>query len=638
VSSFDIHEPIHLQDGISYHFIEQRSGIIRLRSDADGSHRDLHIAEIAQQIVGLPIELSASPRAIERLPHKDQKRVMTIAQHINEVATGKHPDFDEPRPQYDPALHSQNARRDAKLKELLQLGIPMSTATFGRKLAAFRAEGSAGLIDHRLLRKAGPLAEIQGPVLEALQIVIADQKNRSTGTKSRLIKETKDLLEEKFPLGGYKMPADSSMYRYIKHLTVDQHTTGSAKTRRSAANRPNLTFTTKTATLPGGEVQVDTTTLDMLIRTPSGDTVRPLVTVMFDKATRLVIAHTIRLAGTKGVDHAALLLQALTPPQNRPDKTEFRAAVQRANPHAKLLPPEQRRQLEARRPFVFPRKILMDNGRDYVGNTFIAALEKFGIDVAYSPPHTPTTKSNVERNFGSINTLFAQYQPGYTGGSPENRGYKVEDENHYDVFALYEVLDDWILNVWNRRPHGGLRDRLHPTRKLSPNEAYDAASEITATFKLPLTKKDYIDLLPSHWRAIKATGVQIQTRQYDSVELHPLRNKKSVHASQKHNWEVKVDPYNVNVAWVGGEDGAWIECQIRTWDHDSFPHVEDSAVFRPRERDRALVANVNSASSGTAGHLPTSHNQTPMAQIEATQDEEIIGESADLFTDEMDYE
>jgi putative transposase len=635
MSSFDIHEPIQLQDGISYHFIEQRSGIIRLRSDADGSHRDLHIAEIAQQIVGLPIEVSASPRSIELLPKKGQQRIMTIAEHIDEVATGQHPDHDVPRPQYDPLAYSQNARRDAKLRELRELGIPMSTATFARKLKAYREKGSAGLIDQRLLRKSSPLGESIGPVLEALEIVIADQKNRSTGTTSRIIKETKELLEAKFPLGGYKMPADSSMYRYIKLLTIDQHTTGSAKTRRSAANRPNLTFSTKTATLPGGEVQVDTTTLDLLVKTPSGEVMRPLVTVMLDKATRLIIAHTIRLEGTKGVDHASLLLQALTPPQNRPDKTEFRAAVQRANPQAKLLGPEERRRLEARRPFIYPRKVLMDNGRDYVGNTFIAALEKFGIDVAYSPPHTPTTKANVERNFASINTLFAQHQPGYTGGSPENRGYKVENENLYDVFALYEVFDDWILSVWNKRPHSGLRDRLHPTRKLSPNEAFDAASELTATFQLPLTPKDFIDLLPSHWRAIKSTGVQVDTRVYDSEELHPLRNTKSAHAAQKFGWEVKVDPYNIRVAWVGGRDGQWIECELRNWEQNDFPHVEDMLFPNRRAENRSVVATINSASTGTAGHLPTSRHQTPLQVIEA-QREEIIGESADPFTGEID--
>ena len=633
--SFDIHEPIPLRDGITYHFVGQAGGIIRLRSDADGSHQDLHIAELAQQIVGLPIDVSALPRSIELLPSRLQKKVMSLAEHINEVATGIHPDFERPRPQYDPQLHSQNARRDAKLGELLKLGIPMSTATFARKLKAFREQGSAGLIDQRMVRKAGPLGELRGPVLEALEIVIANQKDRSTGTKGRLIKETKDLLEAKFPLGGYKMPADSSMYRYIQTLTVGKHTTGSARTRRSAANRPNLTFTTKTATLPGGEVQVDTTTLDVLVRTPSGAITRPLVTVMFDKATRLIVAHTIRLDGTKGVDHASLLLQALTPPQNRPDKTEYRMAVQRANPKAKLLPPEERMRLEAARPFVYPRKVLMDNGRDYVGNTFIAALEKFGIDVAYSPPHTPTTKGNVERNFGSINTLFAQYQPGYTGGGPEWRGYKVEKEELFDVFALYELFDDWILNVWNKRPHGGLRDRLHPTRKLSPNEAFNAASELTSTFQLPLTTKDYIDLLPSFWRTISATGVQVQTREYDSPELHPLRSKKSIHAHQKGAWEVKIDPYNVHMAWVGTNDGEWIQCTLRDWNQNWYPHVEDTVVTKHRELDRLVVATVNSASTGTAGHLPTSEPRA--AEIEAADEEEIVVEVIEMFSEEMDY-
>jgi putative transposase len=624
--------PILLNDGITYQFVGESGGMIRLRSDADGEYSTLHIAEFSSRIPVQPEDDFRSPATFAHIPKKVRKNVLSLAEHLDEVLTGIHPDFDTPRPQYDPAVHSQNARRDAKLVEFRELGTPMSTATFARKLKTYREQGAAGLIDGRSLRKDGPLGAINDEFLDALTYVMANQKDRSTGSRGRLIKEARARVVKEYGMNVIPVPSESSMYRYIKALDVNQHTTGSAKTRRSLANRPDLTFTSRTATLPGAEVQVDSTTLDMFVRTSNGKAERPILTILFDKATRCIIAHTIRFTATRGVDHVALLAQALVPPQNRPDKTEFRAFIQRMNPQITLLSANERKKLELDRPFIRPRTILMDNGRDYVGAPFIAALQKFKIDALYSPPHTPTTKANVERNFGSMNSLFAQHQPGYTGNSPENRGYKVENQDLMDVYALHELFDDWVLKVWNTRRHGGLRDRVYPSLKLTPVQMYKAAAALTSTFELPLTRHDYIELLPSHYRVITSTGIRIHGRDLDSAELHPLRNIKSSDVRNGRKWEVKIDPYNPSVAWVRSPENNWIEIRLRTADFALYPHLEDMELSA-KEQERIDLATISAAVSGTPIHLPLDALVQPTTA--STDDDTPV--ALPLFDEEMDF-
>jgi putative transposase len=598
-------EPIELTDGSSYMFVGQSGSVVRLRNSASGQYQDMHIAELSQKVVGMPQSFVPSTRPFESLAKKDQQKATGMAHHIQEILTGVNPDREETLAAYDLATTTQNQRIDAKILELKSKGQSSSRATLLRKIKAYREQGASALADHRKYRSQGPLDNLHPDLYDALCDVIDDQTNRSTGTKQRLIDETRKLLLKRHAAEAPPMPSPASMYRYIDVLTKGKHTTESASTRRSAANRPKGVFNSRTELLPGNEVQVDSTTMDVFVRNGRGKAVRPVLTVMIDRATRIVCAFTLRFEGTKAVDHVLLLAQALTPPQNRPDNSAFRHAVQRMNPNVPLMPHDERKFHEARRPFIHPRRVVMDNGKDYISHAFEAALEMHGIDISYSPPHTPTTKAIIERNFGSIASLFTQYLKGYTGRSPERRGYKVEDEGIMDIYALHELLDDWLLKEWNHRSHKGLRDRMDPSIGLTPYAMFTAASRITSNLETTLTRDNYIAMLPTVYRNITDTGVVYNHRQFDSVDLNALRNKRSDVARKKGKHEVKLDPYNPMFAWVKNPQGGWIECTWRNFDADLYPHLEDrdfDIADEEEDDDRRDVAIVTSILTGTPLH------------------------------------
>lgn len=129
---------------------------------------------------------------------------------------------------------------------------------------------------------------------------------------------------------------------------------------------------------------------------------------------------------------------------------------------------------------------------------------------------------------------------------------------------MQELLDEWLVATWQNREHDGLRDPLHPGRSFTPNEKYAALVEACGYVPVALSAEDYIELLPSTWRAVNDYGIRIKRRTYDAPGL--IRRQHSGVAEKKGLWEVHHDPYDISRIWVRNHhgEGEWIEA---TWKH-----------------------------------------------------------------------
>ncbi|BFO23196.1 hypothetical protein SHKM778_95840 (plasmid) [Streptomyces sp. KM77-8] len=74
------------------------------------------------------------------------------------------------------------------------------------------------------------------------------------------------------------------------------------------------------------------------------------------------------------------------------------------------------------------------------------------------PPANGPAKGHVERGFGSINTEFCQWLPGFTGSRVGERGSRLEQERLWTVSELQALWEEFLVH-WHHRPHEGLR---HP--------------------------------------------------------------------------------------------------------------------------------------------------------------------------------
>jgi hypothetical protein len=334
--------------------------------------------------------------------------------------------------------------------------------------------------------------------------------------------------------------------------------TGSARTRRSLAARPDGPFSTLQPSAPGELMEIDSTPLDVLVRLDDGVEGRAELTAMIDVATRTVTAAVLQ-PSAKAADASVLLARTVTPEPMRPGWAKALAMSASALPHRRLSDIDARMEAAAARPVIIPDTIVADHGKVFMSRNFRASCAWLGISLQPARKATGTDKPHIERTLGSVATLFAQFAAGYTGRSPEYRGRGDGQRAVWSLRELQELLDEWIIAAWQNRPHDGLRDPLHPGRAFTPNEKYAAMAEAAGYVPVALTAGDYVELLPARWHAVNAYGIKVNRRTYDGEELNPFRQQPSGVKAHKDLWEVHSDPYDISRIWVRDHwNGGWV--------------------------------------------------------------------------------
>ena len=553
---------------------------------------------------------------LSQLPAAVAEQARWWEQHILEVVTGLRPDAGigaVPRPEYDPATRSMRQREIAKIAELSAAGHQAGLSTFQRLRREYETEGLWGLVDHRSARQSAAGGRVDPRVVDAVRQAVSEETSKSTGTRGRLRRRVEQILAETHGLDASVMPARTTFYRLAGRVSQGRHTFGSARTRRSVARQPAGPFGTVSAARPGEWMQVDTTPLDVRVVLDNGLLDRAELTWVIDLATRTITAAVLRPAA-KAVDAALLLARTLTPEPMRPGWPDALRMSRSVLPHHRLAGIDQRLQHAAARPVIVPETIVCDHGMVYMSQTFRNACRAMGISIQPTHKGSPWEKGTVETSFNSAGTLFAQYVAGYVGNSVEHRGEHADQEAAWPVVELQELLDEWIVAVWQNRPHDGLRDPLAPGTALTPNEKYAALVETAGYVAVPLSADDYIELLPVTWRVINSYGIRLGRRTYDGKALNPHRRQHSGITAKKGLWEVYHDPYDVTRIWVRNHhDGGWITVP---WTHlktSPAPFGELAwqharKLLAARGRDRATEQEIALAVSellDRAGHGPS---------------------------------
>lgn len=509
---------------------------------------------------------------INGLPDDVRAAAQWWEQHLVEVLTGVPPDAAPgtvARPEYDPDRHSLRQRELAKHAALTAAGHQVGLSTLKRLRRRYEREGLWGLVDQRHARAArgrAPGGRTDPRVVETTRRAIAEQTDRSTGTVDRLRRRVEQLLAD--DPDPPPMPAERTFYRLVAGLSAGQHTFGSARTRRSLAKQPEGPFATVSAARPGEWTQIDSTPLDVRVVLDDGTVDRVELTGLVDQATRTIAAAVLRPT-TKAVDAALLLARAVTPEPMRPGWTDALRLSRSVLPHESLTAIDTRLEHAAARPVIVPETIVCDHGKAYLSATFRSACRSLGINLQPAHPDTPTDKPIIERTLGSVATLFAQHVAGYVGRSVEHRGKDAEQDAVWSMAELQALLDEWIVAVWQNRPHEGLRDPLTPGQALTPNERYAALVAVAGYVPVPLGPDDYIELLPVQWRAINSYGIKLGRRRYDSPALNPYRGQDSGVSAKNGRWEIHHDPYDISRIWVRNHHDPASEQRFleATWTH-----------------------------------------------------------------------
>jgi len=553
-------------DGDSWQVVAQEGTALALKSTT-GRIRKVTLAELLGDDSYLPDSPDRLPNldaaaVLETLEPEARLRAEFLHRHVVEVLSGVSPVADgigvEPRPEYHPG-NLLGDRIEAKLAELRDAGTPMSERTFRRHLTAYRRDGIAGLVDGRKTRQSSPTGRIDNRLVSLLEAAIDRQTNLSTRTKSQVIAQVKREAQQL----GVPVPSRSTLYEALGNLHRSKHPFGNATTRRSQANRPDRAWGGQDPCRPGELVEIDSTPLDLMVVFPDGSAGRVDLTAALDIATRTPCAAILRPVATKAVDAAALLARALTPLPMQPGWDSSVAFSRSILPAGMIPGDDELRAGIAAKPVIVPESITIDRGKVYVGSTFMNACERLQISVTKAAPRTPTDKPHIERVFAAINSGFTQYLAGYAGPNVVRRGKSPEQEAFWTLAEVQNLLDLWIVAVWQNKPHPGLRHPAMPKKDLTPNEAYAALAGVAPTMHVTLGREDYIGLLPLVWRSIQPYGINFEGLHFDSHELHPYRGVSSgLPTPANGRWEIRYDPYRLQSIFIRDhKQGRWIEAE-----------------------------------------------------------------------------
>lgn len=122
---------------------------------------------------------------------------------------------------------------------------------------------------------------------------------------------------------------------------------------------------------------------------------------------------------------------------------------------------------------------------------------------------------------------------------------------------------------YHHRPHEGLRHPLMPRKALTPNQMWAALVAVAGHVPVPLTGRDYLELLPVRWQAITPAGIRIHHRTYDADLLAPYRGQASPVTGRGGKWEIHYNPHDVRQIWVPLPDGELTEIP---WIHREHVH------------------------------------------------------------------
>ncbi|MEU4176423.1 Mu transposase C-terminal domain-containing protein [Streptomyces sp. NPDC026589] len=602
---------------------------------------------------------------IAEFPKKAADQARWWESHILEVLHGLPPDAPQgavPRTEFDPKRHSLAERERAKAAELTAAGHRVTASGIKQRRQRYHRDGLVGLADGRSAKKLPDFGHIPPVVVEAMRQAIAETADASSRTIRFTIWRTKQILASREDADGIELPTERTLYRLFDKLATGTHATGAATTRRSLHARPAGPFGEVPAIAPGELMQIDSTPLDVLVRLDDGIAEKVELTALVDIASRSITAAVLRPT-TKAADASALMARSITPETMRPGWPEALRMSRSVLPHQRLLALDKRLEHAAARPAIVPETIVCDHGMVFISHNFRASCRFLGVSLQPTHKASPFEKGVIEKTLGSVATLFAQFVAGYTGRSVDRRGRHLENGPLWSLPELQNLLDEWIVTVWQTRPHDALRDPDAPKRAFSPNEKYAMLLESCGYVPAPLSGEDYVELLPERWHAINAYGIRMNRRTYDSPELNTLRRQHSGVAEKKGLWEIHYDPYDVSRIWVrdrrSGRD-RWITVFWRhlhrvgvpfgemAWDHarqqapkngseaqvadaaaallkrahDGPPDEKDPPVKRSR-RDRRVAARTRATSSGRKILDPPTESE-PMDEGTDTSLAEVI--------------
>lgn len=100
-------------------------------------------------------------------------------------------------------------------------------------------------------------------------------------------------------------------------------------------------------------------------------------------------------------------------------------------------------------------ELIVDNGAEFYNMSLLSIANRLGFTVRFCSKGQPNQKPHIESFFRTLNTQLIHGLDGTTKSNPTSRGdYDAEGEARMTLDELRNIVEDWILNYYNKTAHG----------------------------------------------------------------------------------------------------------------------------------------------------------------------------------------
>ncbi|MCD9006308.1 Mu transposase C-terminal domain-containing protein [Luteimonas sp. XNQY3] len=277
-------------------------------------------------------------------------------------------------------------------------------------------------------------------------------------------------------------------------------------------------------------IQIDHTRADVMVL--SDDRLellgRPWITLAVDVATRCVLGMYISMDAPSSV------------------------AVSLCIEHAALPKPENDSDRGIWPMYGKPKKILVDNGKDFRSLALERGCDEHQIELAWRPVRTPHYGGHIERLIGTLMKI-AHLLPGTTFSNIRERGnYDSEGKASLTLEEFRQWMTQKVCRFYHQRNHRALGV---PPIVAWERSLTDASGNITSPPLIARPMDFRMDFLPFEMRLVRRTGVELKGSRYWHDDLAPMLNSDGP-------VRVRYDPRDPGTVWVRRSDGVLVTAAL----------------------------------------------------------------------------
>ncbi|WP_314069626.1 Mu transposase C-terminal domain-containing protein [Campylobacter showae] len=343
-------------------------------------------------------------------------------------------------------------------------------------------------------------------------------------------------IVEKCSAAGLKIPTKNTIRNRINSIhpkVIAKHRKGiRVKETRGMPNRfPEVN-------MPLDIIQIDHTKVDVMVvdKETRQSIGRPYITVAIDIFSRMIYGFYISLEAPSYFSVGQCLLNAILP------KDDI----------------VRQYQIQGEWPvYGLPRKIHMDNGKDFRSMSLHRFCEEFRIEDIYRPVARPEFGGAVERVIGTCMKKMHEI-PGTTFSNTFEKGrYDSEGQAAMTINELEKWYLDFVINIYHKTEHSSLG--MTPEEKFYQG-VFGLGEDKSIPF-LPTVPADTLKLrmalLPEIKRAVQKNGITIDYITYFSEVLRkwiiPTQYKK-IKPDLDNCVICRRDPRDISKIYVYDED------------------------------------------------------------------------------------